>query len=164
MMSIISLFKKWRTYFQQLSHNDSFKPTYRVLGIQQDENKDYIVHIQMINKNLCFHIKPEEILAVDNMVDMFSPRDVRTLTYLGYLGMNEPKYKILAQRMLEDGITIFAIKQKGVKDVIIKTAKEIIQEQEIISSMPSCDAHVVGYTEATEQIQIENRAKKELLH
>jgi len=73
-----------------------------------------MVTIKVINKNISFTIKPDEILAKDSMVDLFSPRDVRTLTYLGYLGINSPKYKILARRLSENNDkTIFALQKRG---------------------------------------------------
>lgn len=46
--------------------------------------------------------------------------------YLGYLGINSPKYKILAQRISEDNNIIFAIKKKGDKNIYTKTANEIL--------------------------------------
>jgi hypothetical protein len=149
-----NLFKKISTYLKQLSQKNSYTPAYRILDLFEDENKNYTVHIQIINKNLNFHARPEELLAKDNIVDKFSPRDVRTLTYLGYLGINAPKYKILAQRMV-DNKTLFVIKKRGEKNMILKTGDELMQENEIISSMESSDAQIIGYTVATEDIQRE---------
>jgi len=52
--------------------------------VDESDDKEYIVTIQIINKSVTFRMKPEEILAKDALVDQFSPRDIRTLTYLGY--------------------------------------------------------------------------------
>ena len=80
----------------------TYKPTYRIAEVTESEEKDYIVIIQIINKSVTFRMKPEEILAKDSLVDQFSPRDIRTLTYLGYLGVNSPKFEILAKRLSEN--------------------------------------------------------------
>lgn len=74
--------------------------------------------IQIIGKATTFVAKPEELLMDDAIVDLFSPRDVRNLTYLGYLGINGPKYKILAQKLSEQADqTLFAILKKGEKNI-----------------------------------------------
>jgi hypothetical protein len=137
-----------------------YTPSYRVAEIFQDEEGDYFVQVQIISKSLAFKARPEELLAKDNIVDQFSPRDVRTLTYLGYLGINSPKFKILAQRLSESNDKlIFAIKKRGHDKLITKTADEIVKEKEILESLRPKDAHLVGYTFATENVLEEKRQK-----
>lgn len=88
-------------------------PGYRLAEIIQDEDGSYYVTIQVINKNITFRTKPEEILAENNLVNQFSPTDIRALTYLGYLGINSPKYKILAKNLSsQDSGIIFTVKKK----------------------------------------------------
>lgn len=117
--------KKW---FSNLTKaikgaTDVYRPAYRIASIDETDDNDYLVTVHTILKNAHFFMKPEEILADDKMTDLFSPRDVRTLTYLGYLGINSPKYKILAQRLsAEDNRIIFALHKKGEKKPRIKTA------------------------------------------
>ena|SRR3990167_659918 len=90
--------------------------SYRVLSIEQDDDNHYTAVIQMIKKGIIFKMKPEEILANDNLTDSFSQRNIRALTYLGYLGINDPKYKILAKKLSEnDSHLIFAIQERGNK-------------------------------------------------
>ena len=138
-------------------------PSLRLIEVNKNKDDDYIVTIQIINKNMTFDTKPEEILAKDDMVDQFSPRDIRTLTYLGYLDINGPKYKILAKRLSESqDKVIFALKKKGEKDIIVKTADEIIKERTIIDQLNANDAHLVGYTVASESMTFERKAKEEL--
>lgn len=149
-MNIITKFYK---LLKSINSNLSHTPLYRVLKILQDANDKYTVHIQVVNKNITFYMKPEEILADDKLVNMFSPTDVRTLTYLGYLGINAPKYKILARRMLNDPKTVFILKNSEDKEVIIKTADELLKEQQIISSTTPEDASTIGYTLAIEHMQ-----------
>jgi hypothetical protein len=141
----------------------TFEANYKVIEICKTENDDYTITIQVINKNIVMQVKPEEILAKDHLVDQFSPRDIRTLTYLGYLGINSPKYQILAKRLsTKNDDVIFALKKKGEKKIIAKSAKEIMNEKEIIENLPASDANIVGYTVASENIFAETKMKAKL--
>ncbi|EKD54009.1 MAG: hypothetical protein ACD_60C00132G0015 [uncultured bacterium] len=138
--------------------------SYRVLSIEQDDNNSYTVVIQMIKKGIIFRMKPEEVLANDNLTDSFSQRDIRALTYLGYLGINAPKYKILAKKLSEnDSHLIFAIQERGKREPIIKTASEISSDEKFIVGLHQKDAHMIGYTVATERVVKEEKQKKDLL-
>src|SRR5437762_13288396 len=98
-----------------------YKPLYKLVEIRE-ENSEYTAVIKIINRNITFDAKPEEVLANDHLVDQFSPRDIRALTYLGYLGINGPKYKILAKNLSENEKITIVVKKKGEKNVIFKTA------------------------------------------
>ena len=140
-----------------------YKPNYKIIQILENEDNQHHVVIKLINKNLIFNVKPEEVLANDDLVDQFSPRDVRALTYLGYLGINSPKYKILAKKLSKNEKITFVIRKKGDPKIITKTANEIIQEADIIRQMNPTDANTVGYTLASEAIQDEKKEKERLL-
>ncbi len=141
-----------------------FKPAYRVVSIEKDKYNDYEVMVQIIGKYTTFRMKPEEILADDKMTDLFSPRDVRTLTYLGYLGVNSPKYRILAKRLSEkDNRMIFALQKKGEKSLEVKTANEISRDKEILKQIDQEDAHMIGYTAGGEAMLEEKLTKEALL-
>lgn len=154
-------------FFKILAKISQFKTsphTYRVLSIEKDAQNDYVAVVQMINSRSLFKMKPEEILADDNMTDSFSQRDIRTLTYLGYLDMNSPKYKILAKRLSEtDNKLVFAIQEKGKKKPIIKTAEELSHDEVILSSLHQKDAHLVGYTVGSETSTSEQALIKRLV-
>ena len=98
------------------------------------------------------------------MTDSFSQRDIRALTYLGYLGVNTPKYTILAHRLAEkDSKCVFAIKERGKQKTIIKTAEQISSDERIIGNLNQKDAHMVGYISANEERQKEITLKEEAL-
>jgi len=140
------------------------RPVYRVHSIYQDEDGSYFTLIQVINKNITLKMQPEEILANDSLTDQFSPRDIRTLTYLGYLGINSPKYSILAQRLSgQDNRFIFAIKDKQDDTMHIKTAAEISADQEVLNQLHQRDAHLVGFVSATEALLQEKQQKQTLI-
>jgi hypothetical protein len=141
-----------------------YQPAYRLVRIEQDETGDYFVVIQVIGKSLSYKIKPETLLADDKFVNLFSPVDIRNLTYLGYLGINAPKYKILAKKLSEnEGQILFAIHKKGEKGHKIVTATEISTNDEILRGLSQQDAHMVGFTTATEQTLAEKQQKDDLI-
>jgi hypothetical protein len=142
---------------------NTHKPLYKLVEIRE-EDKEYTVVIKVANKNITFDAKPEEILANDYLVDQFSPRDIRALTYLGYLGINGPKYQILAKKLsLNEKIT-FILKKKGDKKVIARTADQIINEADIIPNLNSEDAKTIGYTVALEIAANEKMQKEAILN
>ncbi len=143
---------------------DTYTPSYRLVEITETDHEEYSVTIQVINKNATFKMKPEDILCDDETVDRFSPQDIRTLTYLGYLGVNAPKYKILAKRLSKQtNAPVFAVKKKGQKKVLLKTAEDIMKEKEVLNSLSPDQAHLVGYTVAAKSIQSEMEQKAALL-
>ncbi len=137
------------------------KHVYRIHSIEQDESNTFVAIIQITTTRQVFKIKPEEILMSDQITDCFSQRDIRTLTYLGYLGINSPKYKILAKRLSRhDTHLTFAIQERGKKKPIIKTAMEISSDEKFITGLHQKDAHMIGHTTATEQIIAEKEQMK----
>jgi len=103
--------------------------------------------VQKTNSAQVIKLKPEEILADDELTNSFSQHDIRTLTYLGYLGINSPKYKILAKRLSEkDSNLVFAIKERGKKGVIVKSAEEVSSDKDMLEKLDQKDAHEIGYT------------------
>jgi hypothetical protein len=142
------------------------QPKYRVVSFEQDETDNFRAIIQIVNTRQIFYMAPEEILSNDDMTDSFSQRDIRALTYLGYLGVNSPKYKILAKRLWStsenDSKLVFAIKEKGNKKLIMKTAAEVFNDEEFIKNLDQKDAHILGYTAATEHSAQEKQILKNL--
>lgn len=159
-MTIKKMLRNIKSFFKVISKGTAnlnagrvYRPSLRISEICQDEEGQYLVNIQVINKNIAFTSKPEEILAKDSSVDQFSPRDIRTLTYLGYLGINSPKYQILAQRLAENNDQIvFAMRKKGDSSVIVKTAEQIRKEKDIIKNLSPEDAHRIGFTVGSESV------------
>ena len=101
---MINIFRKICNFLNSSFRNSrartelsTYKPCYRIADINTSIANEPSVTIQMIGKNITFKIAPETLLADNKLVNCFSPTDIRTLTYLGYLGINSPKYKILAK-------------------------------------------------------------------
>ena len=89
--------KQLLSTIKKLMNERQIVARYKVVSLNKDQDDQHTVIIQVTNKNVTFTRKPDEILADDSMLDQFSQKDIRTLTYLGYLNINSPKYKILAK-------------------------------------------------------------------
>lgn len=135
---------------------------YRVFDISQDKKGNHYVNIQVVGKHHIFKMKPEEILANDAMTLQFSQLDIRTLTYLGYLGINSPKYKVLAKHLCtQDGVT-FSIYSKEKNTVELKKASEIISDQELWKNLDRNDVPEVAYSAGGDQILKEKEEIRQL--
>lgn len=156
--------KSIKQFYQDMKNENNksvYRPLYSLVEIAE-ENKEYMVRIKVKGKNITFIAKPEDILADDNLVNQFSPKDVRALTYLGYLGINRPKYEILAKRLSKDDRFTFVLKKVGEKDSLVKSASEIYQADDILKNMKSEDAQAVAYIAALESVSSESHRKSEL--
>ena len=163
-MKLLQRVKEFFADIKKDIQQEKFIPSYRVVEIRENELNEYTVVVQVINKSFYFYSKPEELLADDKIVDQFSPRDIRALTYLGYLGVHGPKYTILAKKLAEGSDRfVFALKRRGEKNIITKTAEQILNEKEIIKYMDPEDAKTIGYTVAAEDILEEKKQKEHLL-
>ncbi len=70
-MTIQSFFKNIFESFKRQNNELSYKSIYRVVEIFKNEDQEHTVLIQVINTRTTFYIKPEELLADDNLVKLF---------------------------------------------------------------------------------------------
>ncbi len=168
--------KKIMNYIHEIKLSmtqEVYKPRLRVIEISKTESNEFVAIIQIINKSVAFDVYPEEILEDDSFVDMFSPRDVRTLTYLGYMGINSPKYTILAKHLSQENNKIMK-DHSQMLTLLIKIKKNMEQlidlsiilkstEKDIIQNMCPVDSHEVGYLAATENSAEDFKQKNAVL-
>jgi hypothetical protein len=156
--------KKCFSSISLLTKESTNTPLYRVVSIEKNDDDTYSALVQKTNSMQAMKVKPEEILANDRLTDSFSQQDIRTLTYLGYLGINSPKYKILAKRLSKKESTlIYVIKEKGRRGILVKTAEEISTDNAFLEKLDQKDAHDVGYSSGAQGSTLEKQAMKRLL-
>ncbi len=157
-----TLLNKIKQFTKELKKYSSDRQpiSYRVVEIDTEDGLTTVT-VQVIGKNVIFKSTPEEILADDAMTAQFSTTDIRNLTYLGYKDINQPQYKILAKQQDDQNETVFAVHKRGEKNVTIKTATEISNDPDMLHAIDQDDAHMVGYTAATEKKLSENAAKQQ---
>ena len=103
---------------------------------------------------------PNKILADDELTSCFSQTDVRNLTYYAYQNMNQPKYKILANKTGERGEKLYMISEKGVKKNKSKSHKEMM-EDEVRLNLGSEDSYSLASENSDQdQIIIDNISEK----
>ena len=80
---IIKFLKKTFRHWKRMRDESGlvYKASYRIIDIEKNENSEYFVTIQLIGKNHILTLAPEKLLADNEMVDKFSPSDIRNLTY-----------------------------------------------------------------------------------
>ncbi len=154
--------KNFIQFIKNEHEKEVYRPRYKLIEIIE-KNDEYVVVLKLVNKSITLNMKPEEILANDELVDHFSPKDIRTLTYLGYLGINGPKYKILAKQLSENDKVSFFLKKKGNDKIIIKTAEQVLHETDIVYGLNPEDAKTVGYIAGSESVVREQNQKENLL-
>lgn len=159
-MTFLQYLRRWLASINKWFNSD-YLPVYRLVEIIKSETGEHKLVIQVVHKNITFTLKPEELLADDSIVDLFSPRDVRTLTYLGYLDVNSPKYKILAKKLTPSNHVAFAVRRKSDQKILIKTPTEIMHEK-MLNNFDAADAQLVGFTAATESFALEKKQKNSL--
>jgi|GEM_PF-1084015 len=162
--SILDFFRNSFNHSKTIVQVNTYKPCYRVVDIETSNKDKPVVTIQIIGKRITFEMEPETLLADDKLVNCFSPTDIRTLTYLGYLGINSPKYKILAKTLSKkNDQVLFALHKKGEPGLTSVTADEISRNKDILKELTQEEAHMIGLTTANEQTLIEKVRKEALL-
>lgn len=133
---------------QQLQESQARKDYFRIVDVKK-KNSGYVLAIQIIGKACTFSGTPEEILAKDDMIELFSSKDIRAITYYACI-KNSPRNEILTQKIDKENNLIFCLRNNENHSVIQKTAKEISLDENLIDSLSSKDAHRVGYAVAQE--------------
>jgi hypothetical protein len=150
------ILKKYQEIQQQTQQLDAF----RIIEIKKNKHGECIVKVQLIGKATVFECTPHEIVANDQIIEGFSKKDIRTLTYFATHEIRKPKYKILVQEFSDVLNKIkFKLGRRGSSEPIEKTAEQISLDKEFINKLNSEDAHLVGYVTATEQM---TREKEEM--
>lgn len=138
-------------------HNElQQKPIFRLINITKNKFNEEILHIQIANKAAIFQCKPSEIIPYDNLLDGFSKKDIRTITYLATKSKYRPTTHIVAQRFC-DSLKRFLIKIKRKNTHVIEeiSASTLSKNKAILNSLSQEEAHRVGFLSAMEQFDLE---------
>lgn len=146
----------------QIVKQQSLKDTYRIVE-KSLKNGKIVFTVQMVLKNLVFELTPEEIMNDDRLLEGFSRKDVRTITYYACEESKKPKTKIIFQEFCEKvNKMVFGIRKNAQPNTEIKTAAELSADPEQIKEFSNEDAHTIGYIAATELILKEREQIKKL--
>ena len=80
-------------YKQNQESQKNENSIFRIVNINKDETGDNVVTVQVINKSTIFKCGIEEIVSNDLLLECFSKKDIRTLTYIATEEVLKPKNK-----------------------------------------------------------------------
>jgi len=86
------------------------------------------------------------------LLEGFSKKDIRAITYLACQQLKKPKYKIILQEF-SDACNKMKFKIKNKDQIIIKSASQIILDKSIIKNMSKDDISSVSYIAGYEHSQ-----------
>lgn len=137
----IAWFLKRYNEQQQIQQN-----IYRVVEVKQSSLDKYKLVIQVIGKSTVVECTPQEIVANDRMLEGFSKKDIRTITYFACNQNKKPKYKIITQELCSKANKIlFKLRSNENNEIIIKTANQILTDKNLIHGLSHDDIQSVSY-------------------
>ncbi|OGT36245.1 MAG: hypothetical protein A3F11_06810 [Gammaproteobacteria bacterium RIFCSPHIGHO2_12_FULL_37_14] len=132
---------------QQIQQN-----IYRVVEVKQSSLDQYKLAIQIIGKSTVVECTPQEIVANDRMLEGFSKKDIRAITYFACEQSKKPKYKIIMQEFCDTfNKILFKLKKYDSDEIILKTAGQISLDKHFINNLSQEDACSISYAAGYEQ-------------
>ncbi len=130
------------------------KNIYRIIELKKTSSNQLKLIIQIVGKSSIIECYPHEIVAVDRLLEGFSKKDVRTITYLACNKIDTSKYKIITQNFCSKiNKIIFKLKENENSDLIFKTAGEIVLDKNIINNLSREDIYSITYIAGYESAQ-----------
>ncbi len=136
---------------QQVQQN-----VYRLVEVKQSCLGQYKLVIQLIGKSAMIELTPHEIVANDRMLEGFSKKDIRDITYLACEQYKKPRYKIIMQEFCDKfNKILFKLKKRDSDEIILKTAGQISLDKNLIHSLSPEDICSVSYAAGYERSSLE---------
>lgn len=158
----LSLFEYTALFIKQYSEQQVQQNIYRIAEIKKSPQGLHQLVVQVIGKATVIECTPEEIVLNDRMLEGFSKKDIRAITFFACEQHKKPKYKITAQEFSGDLDTmLFKLKKCDSDEVILKTAGQIALDKNLINNLPQEDVCSVSYAAGYEQSGCE-RYKNEI--
>jgi len=146
------LLKKYNELKQAQENN-----IYRVVEIKKRPSGQHTMVVQIIGKSSVIECSPQEIVMNDRLLEGFSKKDVRAITYLACEQVKKPKYKIVMQEFYESGGIVFKLQEKKSEDFVVKTANQIVMDKEILNNLSIEDVNSISYIAGYESSQNDMR-------
>lgn len=146
---VANLLKAYAELQKQFNHT-----LYRIIDIKEDNVNNTSLVVQVTGKATVFEISAKEIAADNNMLEGFSKRDVRTITYLASKETNLlSQYEVIEQNICtESNEVLFSLKQKFNPEIITKSAKQISLDKKLVNSLKPEVALNIGFIVGTESV------------
>lgn len=108
--------------------------------------------VQVVGKSAFIEFTPKEIVADDALLEGFSKKDIRTITYFACTQTKKPQYRIVMQEFCDQlNEIIFTLKKQGEdKNLVVRTAHQITQDKDLISNLSCEDIQSISYSSGYE--------------
>lgn len=137
----IWLLKKYSEYYKSAENN-----FYRIIEIKQLNTGDHKITAQVIGKASIFECTPAEAVANDSIIEGFSKKDIRTITFLAYHKNLKPKIRILEQDFSDSQQQmLFKIVNTCNGELAVKTANQIMIDRALINCLSKEDLKIISY-------------------
>jgi hypothetical protein len=143
---------------------------YRIIEVNQSAGQCKVI-IQVTGKSTFVECTPQEIVANDRMLEGFSKKDIRSLTYLACESIKKPTYKIVMQKFCSNfNKMLFKLRKCNSNEVILKTANQISLDKNLINSLSHEDIQSISYmagyehslNEKSEMVIAKNETKENI--
>lgn len=149
--------------YREVQQEAQLNAKYRVLKIIRTPDDTLSLRIQIIGTAKILHWSPQQIVTDDQILEGFSKKDIRTITYYACEELKKPKCKVMSHSFSNKlNKIIFLIKKLGSSKFIEKTAADISSDKEMINQLTPEDAHRVGYLCGSEAVDEEKEMLKKI--
>ena len=158
----ISNYIKWMVEaYAELRAEQAGQVTHRIVEYNMTTSGQHEVAVQISGKNLVFKTSPQEIMADDRLLESFSKKDIRLLTYLACEDIKEPTHEVLGQKFIRNmNQFFFKLKHGKTGEEMEKSAEEISANPELIKQLTPQDAHKIGFVAAGDSVKKEKHLRK----
>jgi hypothetical protein len=144
MFKVINNLYSFFTEFANYSKDLQKKP-YTINFIKRNTKNEHIITIKLRNSNSIFKMNADELILEDKLLKKFIWSDIRTISYYAFIDITSPKYKILRLYFSSDDMGKIIIRKRGEIKAKKKFIKDIVNDENIINSIPSIDAIKLGF-------------------
>lgn len=139
--------KKFNYYQQSIENN-----IYRIVEIKQGAYGQYKLIIQIIGKSTVIECTPQEVAESDCLLEGFSKKDIRIITYFACTKNINPEYRILTQEFCSTLNRIqFKLKNENSGETFLKSADQIFLDKILINKLSKEDICSISYVAGYEQ-------------
>lgn len=130
---------------------------YRLIDLKQLPTGQHKLIIQVIGKSIVIEHSPQEVVANDQILEGFSKKEIRLITYIACEQRNKPRYKIVMQEFCNKfNRILFKLKKYDSDEMISRTASQISLDKNIINHLSREDVCSIIYTAGYEHSFSEN--------
>lgn len=148
----LSIFEYTAWFIKQYGEQLAQQNIYRIVEIKQSTLGRHKLCVQIIGKAAIIECTPEEIVTNDHMLEGFSKKDVRAITYFACEQIKKPKYKIVGQEFSGELNTIlFKLKKWDSDEMILKTAGRIVLDIDFVNNLSTEDVRSISFAAGYEQ-------------